>query len=99
MKNIVNGIVSLGQNHLQGEGKIIIQPCNVRFYIVVPLEPYTTPYTIVASFGTHSHPPPPITKTPHYLMAQLQKVISKKDTLNLTTSINTLSHIISLIMC
>lgn len=82
---------------MQGEGKVIIQPCNVRFYIVVPLEPFTTPYAIVASFGTHSHPPPPITKTPHHLMVQLQQVIAKKDTLNLTTSIKILLYIIIII--
>ena len=79
-------IIVINQNHIQSEGQIVLQECNVRFYGLVQPESFTTPYTIVASFGIDSHLPPPITKTLQYLMKQIQQVISKKDTLNLTTS-------------
>lgn len=76
----------LGVDHPQGQGSIVVLPCNVEFTVYLSIERNETPYFIWVSRGTHQHPPPPPTKTPEQYCNEIMKMIEKINEPALTTS-------------
>jgi hypothetical protein len=51
----------------------------VDFYLHIPKDFYSTPYLLLASIGAHSHPPPPIHRTPQRIIDDLIRTIKRVD--------------------
>jgi hypothetical protein len=43
------------------------------------------PFVLFVSFGVHTHPPPPPTKTPRQIQQDIIALIQQQDTATLTT--------------
>jgi len=71
--------------HVNG-GLLTRQLCDVQFHILIPTDQESLPYIALRSIGVHKHPPPPPSKTPHHLVQDLYKLISRGDVLNMTRS-------------
>lgn len=48
-----------GTDHIQGNGKLVKQTCDVIFNIIIPANTQRVPYVILVSTGSHTHVPPP----------------------------------------
>ncbi|KAF1811308.1 hypothetical protein P152DRAFT_68557 [Eremomyces bilateralis CBS 781.70] len=73
-----------GVDHTQGQGKLVSLPCQVLFTVFQPLDMDRTPYLVWVSSGTHSHPPPPPTRTPQQYLEQILQVIQRINNPSLT---------------
>jgi hypothetical protein len=76
---------NLGVDHPQGQGDIVILPCNVEFIAYLSIERNETPYFIWVSRGTHQHPPPPPTKTPEQYCNEIIKLVERINDPTITT--------------
>lgn len=52
--------------------------CDVSFVYITPDDLFSTPFVIFASFGTHSHAPPPVHKTPMTIQNELVLRVKKQ---------------------
>jgi hypothetical protein len=80
-------ICSKEVSHPQGEGKLQQVVCNVQFNILIPLDLDQNPFFIFHSIGTHSHAPPPPTKTPETLAGEIVDLIRRSNDPSLTVGL------------
>ncbi|KAJ5684482.1 uncharacterized protein N7477_000827 [Penicillium maclennaniae] len=67
-----------------GPDMIEVQGCEVKTMVIKPKNLTALPLIVYASWGTHSHPPPPMTKTPHHIVSSVQDLIRKVDQRQIT---------------
>jgi hypothetical protein len=53
------------------------QHCDVDFNILIPQDIERNPYILFTSHGTHTHPPPPPSKTPPQIWAEIQQLVQR----------------------
>lgn len=64
-------------DHPQGKGRLVQHKCQVEVNILIPVDFQATPYFLFCSHGVHEHPPPPPTRTPESIQAELVQLIRK----------------------
>ncbi|KAJ5128046.1 hypothetical protein N7448_008825 [Penicillium atrosanguineum] len=67
-----------------GSGMIETQGCEVRTMVITPKNLTALPLIVYASWGSHTHPPPPMTKTPKNIVSSVQELIRKVDQRQIT---------------
>ena len=63
---------------------MILQGCEVKWNIYIPIQQENTPCILLTSHGTHLHAPPPPKKTPRALIKGILNVLRKVDDPTLT---------------
>lgn len=84
--------------HRNGVGKMKTQDCHVRFDFYIPLQWHRFPYMLLVGRGDHTHFPPPPTKLPYELQADLMACIADHNVLELTTRTLMLSPLLQVFL-
>lgn len=78
--------IGLSGGHSNGQGVLESIQCSVQFFAFIPLDLDNCPYYLFFSRGTHSHPPPPPTRTPTSIMQGLLSALQSTQNPQITTS-------------
>lgn len=72
-------LICLGTDHPQGQGQLNAIPCDVTFYVFLPVNRQICPYAVFVSYGVHSHCPPPPNRAPQEHLDDVLDIIRRME--------------------